>query len=61
MQHLTATTYSIQPDRTIEAKALFGQATMKLQDDLYLTLGTRHSEDEKSDVGGKNYECSCLE
>ena len=31
---------------------------MKLQDDLYLTLGIRHSEDEKSDVGGKNWECS---
>jgi iron complex outermembrane receptor protein len=48
----------IQPDRTIESKALFGQATMKLRDDLYLTLGIRHSEDDKSDVGGKNYECS---
>ena len=27
----------LQPDRTIESKALFGQATMKLQEDLYLT------------------------
>ena len=48
----------LQPDRTIESKALFGQATMKLKDDLYLTLGIRHSEDEKTDVGGKNWECS---
>ena len=48
----------IQPDRTIESKALFGQATMKLQDDLYLTLGIRHQKMRKSDVGGKNWECS---
>ena len=48
----------IQPDRTLESTAVFGQATIKLRDDLYLTLGARYTEDEKSDVGGKNYACT---
>ena len=47
-----------QPNRVIEAKALFGQATYAISDDLFFTFGARYTEEEKSDVGGKNYECS---
>ena len=47
-----------QPNREIESKALYGQATVKLNEKLFLTLGARYTEDEKSDVGGKNFECS---
>ena len=48
----------VQPHRTIESKAVFGQGTYALRDDLYLTLGLRYTEDEKTDVGGRNFECS---
>jgi iron complex outermembrane receptor protein len=47
-----------QPDRVVEAKALFGQGTYPLSESLYLTLGLRYSEDEKSDKGGRNFDCS---
>ena len=36
----------IQPDRTLESTAVFGQATIKLRDDLYISLGARYTEDE---------------
>jgi iron complex outermembrane receptor protein len=47
-----------QPNRIVEATAVFGQATYKLRDDLFLTVGARYTEEEKSDEGGKNWECS---
>ena len=47
-----------QPNRVIESQAIFGQATVTLTDKMFLTLGLRYTEDEKSDDGGKNYECS---
>ncbi len=47
-----------QPDRVIEAKAIFGQGTYALNDSMFLTLGLRHTADNKSDVGGRTYDCS---
>jgi iron complex outermembrane receptor protein len=46
-----------QPNREIESTAIFGQATYSISDKLFLTLGARYTEDEKSDNGGKNYAC----
>jgi iron complex outermembrane receptor protein len=48
----------IQPDRVVKASALFGQGTYALNDRMYLTLGLRYTEDEKSDDGGRVYDCS---
>lgn len=48
----------VQPDRVVESKAVFGQVTYPLRDDIFLTLGARYTEDKKSDVGGANYDCS---
>jgi iron complex outermembrane receptor protein len=47
-----------QPNREIESTAVFGQATYKINDKLFGTIGIRYTEDEKSDVGGKNWSCS---
>jgi len=47
-----------QPDRTVKASALFGQTTYALNDRMYLTFGLRYTEDEKSDVGGRVFDCS---
>jgi iron complex outermembrane receptor protein len=47
-----------QPNRTIESRALFGQGTYALRDDLFLTLGLRYTEDKKQDIGGRTLECS---
>ncbi|WP_445366106.1 TonB-dependent receptor [Microbulbifer sp. ANSA001] len=47
-----------QPDRTIEASAVFAQATYDLTDTLHLTVGGRYTEDKKSDVGGNNLSCT---
>jgi iron complex outermembrane receptor protein len=48
----------VQPNRTLVSKAVFGQATYPLRDDLFLTLGARYTKDKKSDVGGRVYDCS---
>lgn len=48
----------IQPDRTLESNAIFGQATWHITDQWHLTLGYRYYEDEKKDVGGRNYSCT---
>lgn len=47
----------LQPDRTAESQAVFGQGTFHITDALGLTLGMRYSEDEKEDVGGGNFTC----
>ena len=47
-----------QPNREIESTAIFGQATYKFNEKLFGTIGVRYTEDEKSDVGGKNFQCS---
>ncbi|MFA0813881.1 TonB-dependent receptor domain-containing protein [Microbulbifer epialgicus] len=50
-------TFWRQPDRTIEAGAVFAQATYALTDTVHLTIGGRYTEDQKSDEGGNNLSC----
>lgn len=47
----------IQPDRQLDATAMYGQATYQLDERMFLTLGARYSEEEKTDVGGRNFRC----
>jgi iron complex outermembrane receptor protein len=47
----------IQPERTLESNAIFGQATWHITDRWHLTFGYRYYEDTKEDVGGRNYGC----
>jgi iron complex outermembrane receptor protein len=47
-----------QPDRSTDAWALFAQGTYALSDKWYLTLGYRHSDETKEDVGGRTYTCN---
>ena len=47
----------IQPKRTLDSKAIFGQGTFKLTKDLGLTLGARYTDEGKKDVGGRNWVC----
>jgi len=49
--------YFLQPERTSETSAYFTQATWSLGDEWRLTLGYRHTEDEKQDKDGGNYVC----
>jgi iron complex outermembrane recepter protein len=48
----------LQPDRTLASLAGFAQGVYKLTDDLNITLGYRHTEDSKEDVGGHNKRCA---
>ena len=47
----------IQPDRQLDATAMYGQATYQLDERMFLTVGARYSEEEKTDVGGRNFRC----
>jgi iron complex outermembrane receptor protein len=47
-----------QPDRSTKAWAIFGQGTYSFSPRWHLTLGYRHSDEMKQDVGGKTYLCS---
>jgi iron complex outermembrane receptor protein len=47
----------IQPFRTVESEAIFGQATWHLSDRWHLTAGYRYYEDTKQDVGGRSVGC----
>lgn len=49
--------YFLQPERTSTSDAYFAQGTYSLTDELRLTLGYRHTEDEKEDKDGGNYGC----
>lgn len=49
--------YFLQPERTSETSAYFTQATWTLDDDWRLTLGYRHTKDEKQDQDGGNFVC----
>jgi len=51
-------TYWDQPDRTTESKAGFAQGTYSFTDDLHFTLGFRHTQDTKQDVGGRALQCA---
>jgi iron complex outermembrane receptor protein len=48
----------VQPDRTLDTAALFGQATYQLSDRAFLTVGGRYTEETKGDVNGGNYDCT---
>jgi iron complex outermembrane recepter protein len=47
----------IQPKRTLDSKAVFGQGTYKLTPELGVTLGARYTDEGKKDVGGRNWVC----
>lgn len=47
----------VQPERTLESEAIFGQATWHLTDRWHLTFGYRSYEDVKTDVGGRGIGC----
>ena len=47
----------LQPERTLESQALFGQATWHYTEQLHFTAGMRYTEDTRTDVGGRNYGC----
>lgn len=47
----------LQPERTIKSQAVFAQGTYALTEKLFLTLGSRYTEDTKQDRGGRNYGC----
>ena len=36
---------------------MYGQATYQLDERMFLTVGARYSEEEKTDVGGRNFRC----
>ncbi len=52
---LPSAQYYRQPDRQIDAKALFAQADWTFADNWTLTLGARYSRDEKTDRNGQTY------
>jgi len=45
----------VQPDRQVEAKALFGQLDYHVNEKTNVTAGYRYTWDEKSDNGGSNH------
>lgn len=47
----------IQPKRTLSSNAVFGQGTLDLGNSLAITLGARHTKEEKQDIGGRNWVC----
>jgi iron complex outermembrane receptor protein len=47
-----------QPDRSTDAWALFGQATYSFNTKWHLTLGYRHSDETREDVGGRTFLCN---
>ncbi|MDJ0834919.1 MAG: TonB-dependent receptor [Acidobacteriota bacterium] len=44
-----------QPDRSTDAWSLFAQGTYSFTDKVHLTLGYRHSDETKEDVGGRTW------
>ena len=47
----------IQGDRQLKSKAVFGQVSQQVTDQIKLTAGARYTKDHKFDVGGKNWAC----
>lgn len=47
----------IQPKRTLDSKAAFGQFTYAFTPAVKLTAGARYTIDKKADVGGRNWVC----
>ncbi len=52
-----ATAIFVQPDRQVESAAVFAQATYDLNDRNRFTTGIRHTQDTKSDHGGRSLNC----
>ena len=52
-----AVAYFVQPDRQVESKAMFAQATYDLDEINRVTAGIRHTRDTKSDHGGRSLNC----
>jgi iron complex outermembrane receptor protein len=47
-----------QPDRSTDAWSIFGQGTYSFTNKWHVTLGYRHSDETKEDVGGRTYACN---
>jgi iron complex outermembrane receptor protein len=47
----------IQPKRTLDSQAAFAQATLGFTDTFRVTAGARYTEEDKEDVGGRNWVC----
>ena len=47
----------IQPKRTLDSNAVFGQGTFNINKDLAVTAGARYTSEKKQDVGGRNWVC----
>ncbi|MES3020330.1 MAG: TonB-dependent receptor [Pseudomonadota bacterium] len=47
----------IQPKRTLDSKAVFGQTSYALNKDFKLTGGARYTVEQKDDTGGRNWVC----
>ncbi|MFL6658302.1 MAG: TonB-dependent receptor [Massilia sp.] len=45
----------IQPKETVASKAVFGQATWNVSNDLHLTGGVRYTKDRRENIGGASY------
>lgn len=42
----------IQPKETVDSKAIFGQTTWNVNDQLHLTAGVRYTDDKRENIGG---------
>ena len=47
----------IQPKRTLDSNAVFGQGTFHVNKELAFTGGARYTSEKKRDVGGRNWVC----
>nr|WP_315482299.1 TonB-dependent receptor [uncultured Undibacterium sp.] len=45
----------IQPKETVASKAIFGQATWNVTEELHLTAGARYTKDDRANIGGRGY------
>lgn len=52
-----ATAIFVQPDRRVKSTAIFAQATYDINDRNRFTTGIRHTQDTKSDKGGRSLNC----
>ena len=52
-----ATAIFVQPDRQVESRAVFAQATYDLDESSRFTTGIRNTQDTKSDDGGRSLNC----
>jgi iron complex outermembrane recepter protein len=47
----------IQPQRTLDSQAVFAQGTFAFSEAFRVTAGARYTEEDKEDVGGRNWVC----